>query len=219
LEIENMETMYRVRRDNLKKLSIEKFEGNKAALARAAGVHPNHINLMLSDNELHRRNLGEELARRIEEAVGLPRQWFDQPHGADADASITIPAHPIDASLAGVLKASPVTMTVARSWLTDRLVGMTAPENVFIATLSTGVLAPQISAGDLILVDGGVKSFVDDGVYILVSKEGAFVRGVRKALSGGFQLVTGSGSESVDTLKGIKVVGRLLRRVSLDSPL
>jgi hypothetical protein len=69
--------IYEVRRHNLHRLVLDQYDGNRAALARAAKVHPNQINLLLSDNIDHRRNLGEVLARKIESELKLPGGHLD----------------------------------------------------------------------------------------------------------------------------------------------
>ncbi|WP_145929202.1 hypothetical protein [Chromobacterium vaccinii] len=80
------------RRANLLAL-IEQY-GTIRHLAEKVDVAPNHLSLVKN----HVRNMGDKLARRIEEAVGKPVGWMDLPHdGGDLDlaqdvASVTITA-------------------------------------------------------------------------------------------------------------------------------
>ncbi|AOZ48817.1 hypothetical protein BKX93_01605 [Chromobacterium vaccinii] len=72
---------------------IEQY-GTIRHLAEKVDVAPNHLSLVKN----HVRNMGDKLARRIEEAVGKPVGWMDLPHdGGDLDlaqdvASVTITA-------------------------------------------------------------------------------------------------------------------------------
>lgn len=55
----------------------------KRACAEIWGTSPSYISQVLSDKTP--RQLGDEMARRIELAELLPRGWFDQIHGSDSN--------------------------------------------------------------------------------------------------------------------------------------
>ncbi|MGH8562739.1 MAG: helix-turn-helix domain-containing protein [Gammaproteobacteria bacterium] len=61
-----------IRVQNLRRLISE--YGQQRLLADAAGMNPSHLSQILTG----RRGLGENLARRIEETLGLPHLWLDQ---------------------------------------------------------------------------------------------------------------------------------------------
>lgn len=65
-----------VRRENLRILAA-RYE-TQAQFAAACGTAPSVISLIISPNP--KRNLGSQLARRIESATGLPFGWLDQVH-------------------------------------------------------------------------------------------------------------------------------------------
>lgn len=79
-----------IRRQNLLKLIEERFEGNKAAFARAIDRPAPNVHRMLIDVETvpvekgkkDNRGIGEKLARDIEGKLGLGPLWLDQanPH-------------------------------------------------------------------------------------------------------------------------------------------
>ncbi|MBB3142219.1 LexA family protein [Halomonas organivorans] len=66
-----------LRRDNLRALLNERFEGKKAALAHAIEREPSYISRCLSD-KAHRKKIGEDFARHIEKALALPNGWMDR---------------------------------------------------------------------------------------------------------------------------------------------
>lgn len=211
-----MVSIYELRKKNLQEVIFDRFKGNKAAFSRKADVHPNHTNLVLSDNPEHRRNIGEELARRIESSIGLPPMWLDGDRTGNHAAAVTIGAHAIADNLATVIKDSPVmSLTATSLWLAGLTAEATAVENIFMASVAGAELAPELMSGDVVLVDGAVKSFVSDGVYLLTSGKSAFTRRVRKTVSGGYVLSSRGQDETVETLAGIKIVGRILRKLDL----
>lgn len=68
-----------IRRDNLRALSAR--YRTQAEFAAACGTAPSVISLIASPNP--KRNLGSQLARKIELAQGLPSGWLDTPQGFD----------------------------------------------------------------------------------------------------------------------------------------
>lgn len=207
--------MFDTRRDNLRKIVLEKFEGNRAAFSRAAGVNQNQINLLLTDNVEHRRNLGEALARRMEAALHLESGWFDLAR-VSGDTPPTVAHHMvISGDIAGVFRNSPTACSVS---LCPSLVAglqgrITGPENLVICGVSTRDMEPVILMEDTILVDAGVKAITVSGVYVLVRGQDTFLRRVTRQITGGWLIENPSRpSESVvvETLKGIKTVARVV---------
>lgn len=211
-----MNDIFKIRRDNLMSLVLERFTGNRAALARASQVHPNHINLVLSTNEAHRRNIGEDLARRMEVKLSLPQKWLDSPHGVEnRNASVSVASLPIQASLSHVLRESKLTgISATNDWMEGISPEATALQNLFIASVSTSDMTPRLSVGDLVLVDGGVKVFTVEGTYIIDVSGDVLMRHIKKTISGGYLVISSSSEEKVDKLDGIKVLGRVVQKIN-----
>lgn len=72
--------IYEIRKHNLVKLIGNQRKGS---CAERWGMAPAHLSQILSDKTA--KNLGDDVARRIEEVEGLPRGWFDSiPAGDEA---------------------------------------------------------------------------------------------------------------------------------------
>lgn len=218
----NKELVFSLRKQNLNRLMLDRFQGNRAALARASGVHPNHINLILSNNEAIRRNLGEILARKIEDQLGLPAKWLDSPRdGAVVDAPISIDAPPIHESLHGALRKSEQIsgLVVTSGQAASLFRRVTAVESLIIATVDTTSAAPDLEEGDTVVVDTAVKGISVDGIY-LISKgnSGPMLRRIGKAITGEVTAAIGSEPPVVLTpaaVKALKVVGRVVAAVRI----
>ena len=76
------EDVYQVRRQNLVLLV---GTGSWAEFARRVDTDPNHLYTVKNGH----RNLGMELARRIEKVVGKPRGWMDHQHIDEVTEQIT----------------------------------------------------------------------------------------------------------------------------------
>ena len=66
------------RKENLKKIIFDRFDGNNAEFCRAIGKNANGINLILTNNPSHQRTMGESMAREIESILHLPIGFFDR---------------------------------------------------------------------------------------------------------------------------------------------
>ena len=64
--------IYAIRKHNLVKLIGNQRKGE---CAERWGMAPAHLSQILSDKTA--KNLGDDVARRIESVEGLPRGWFD----------------------------------------------------------------------------------------------------------------------------------------------
>lgn len=84
-----------IRRDNLRALAARYH--TQAEFAAACGTAPSVISLIVSPNP--KRNLGHQLARKIEAAQGLPPGWLDTPR-SDSEVETKTPE-----SNAGPLRA------------------------------------------------------------------------------------------------------------------
>ena len=70
-----------------------------------------------------------------------------------------------------------------------------------------------MSMDEHVLIDAGVKAVTVDGVYLIGSGNGMFLRKVTKQLSGGWLIQTPNSNleaARVDSLKGIRAAGRVV---------
>ncbi|WP_155419329.1 hypothetical protein [Chromobacterium subtsugae] len=89
-----------IRRERLQQLINERFNGNKGKFADFMGKARPQIYRLFSEGE-HRRDIGEDMAREIEEKVGLAKFQLDRPLEGDAagdgaDADINLQALPAE---------------------------------------------------------------------------------------------------------------------------
>ncbi len=212
-----MKDLYKIRKDNLMGLVLSKFTGNRAAMARAAAVHPNHMNLILSSNETHRRNIGEDLARRIEVSLSLPDKWLDHLHGIENSGTlVTVSSLPIQSSLSHILKEPSVTgISASNAWIQSVSSDATAVENLFLSSIATSEMSPLLSVGDLVIVDGASKGFSVEGTYILAVGEDVMLRRIKKTITGGYLVSSGASEERIDSLSELKIIGRIVQKMQM----
>ncbi|WP_336202810.1 S24 family peptidase [Pseudomonas guariconensis] len=88
--------IYEIRKHNLVKLIGNQRKGS---CAERWGMAPAHLSQILSDKTA--KNLGDDVARRIESIEGLPRGWFDSIPDETADSEI---AEPVPKTAADLVK-------------------------------------------------------------------------------------------------------------------
>lgn len=205
-------TAHEVRRDNLRQYINAKFEGNRSAFARAVDTDPNQINLLLSNGE-HRRNFTEGGARKFEKNLHLAEGYFDQPDLMGEESSQRVPRFEVPPEYASILRNDNMLghANFCNSYL-DTLAGkITSRENLVISRIATRDMAPEIGFDEHIILDIGVKAVTQDGVYIIGEGSDLFLRRVTKQMTGGWEISTPNHAVlKVDTLKGMKAVGKVL---------
>lgn len=80
--------IHAVRLENLRRLMRERFSNRQASLARAAGLAPGYVSFLFTG----RKRLGEGLARRIEQRLGLAGGSLDQPQSGAVEVRERPPA-------------------------------------------------------------------------------------------------------------------------------
>lgn len=206
--------VFEARRLNLIDHIEAQYEGNRAAFCRATGKNPNLINLVLTDNADYRRNIGEKLARSIEEKAGLQVGWLDLPRGATPGKSqcialVTYSDIPEDPPI----KPEHYAMIPVDATYPPVLTGVT---KLVFAVVTEASMEPTLGHGDIIYVDLRVKCVESDGLYVLRRGSRTEVRRVQR-LNGGlirlstdsqqFQALSGTVEE---IFEGIRVVGRVV---------
>lgn len=91
------------RQARVRELIRERFDGNQTKFAEAVGCEQNYISRVLSNGE-HRKNIGEQMARRIEKSLRLPALWLDA-DGGKAQVSERVTFYGMEISKEAVLLA------------------------------------------------------------------------------------------------------------------
>lgn len=68
-----------IRRYRLRKLVLTRFSGKQSAFADAIGRSASYVARLFSSNPAHSRNIGESLARQIEQICEVPTGFLDRP--------------------------------------------------------------------------------------------------------------------------------------------
>lgn len=166
--------VFEARRINLKELIRDRFEGNRAAFSRATGKNPNLINLLLSKNSDYQRNIGEKLARDIEERMQLDSGWLDRINEGPAGKQ---QQHVVIKALNGTGK-----LYLCRKYYTKHVPAEI--ENARYIVADEDAMSPTINQEDSIIVDTSFSSYVSDGVYCFVMHDKTYVRRLTKQLNG-----------------------------------
>jgi SOS-response transcriptional repressor LexA len=219
-----MDISFEVRRQNLALLIKDFYEGNRAAFCRATGKNPNLINLVLSSNPEYQRNIGEKLARDIEQRARIASGWLDTPHGIGTRNVTRIPVLtdsrdvPDHAPLKGDFS---VTLPMDDPMLALRSTGTA---NLVIVLAQESCMAPTIAVGDHVWLDLGVKMVKGDAIYLLRMKDKvSLLRRIQQLPNGDICITADNPAYSPQTFKASsrtmpRVIGKAIA-VSKRAPL
>lgn len=135
---QEMEIIKHCRRDRVLLLIKERFDGNKAAFAKAIGRPAPNVHRMLAiGSGKDQRGIGEELARDIEKSLDLPHLWLDQP----TETGIS--------SLANIRRVEPPKFDASPSNVSETLsVGKRVPLISWVQAGNWSEVADYLSPGD-----------------------------------------------------------------------
>ena len=173
--------IFELRRLKLQEL-VARFKTQRE-FAENAGLDPTVVSRMLYPvGKPNKRNIGEQAARQIEDALKISRGWMDglgPASNMDVDVptpntdtyrvevlDLTVSAGPgsfMISEFVEVLHAIEFTSEHARS-----LFGNRSQDDVKVMTVDGDSMSPTIKSGDRLFFDVSVRNFKVDGVYAFV---------------------------------------------------
>ena len=158
-----------IRRTNLRLLA-EQYGGQRE-LADKADIMPSQLSHIIGINPI--RNLGEQLARKIERNLGLSSGFLDQPFPASLSAN----SFPLEASIyLPVIEISIISGSnsfelkkvsdgvLTKKWLKDNGV---SSEKVFEYGISDNNMSPNLMPNDRLIIDAAQNEWIDASVFLV----------------------------------------------------
>jgi SOS-response transcriptional repressor LexA len=214
-----MSSVYQNRRAFLLKL-IEQH-GSQSKLAEKVGISPQQMGHIGGKNPV--RNIGEDLARRIESRCGLPLGIMDQGPGVDVskvqEESIEVPLLNITVSAGAGVPIPWSEEVVHKILLSKQWVRQHTTASSFntlaVVTAHGDSMAPTFSDGDVLLVDASVSSIRLDAVYVLSRDGELFIKRIQRNVDGSLMIISDNPAyqpQQIDdpAKAGLLVLGRVL---------
>ncbi|MGH8486479.1 MAG: S24 family peptidase, partial [Pseudomonas sp.] len=182
---------------DIRKTNLLQLIGNqrKAVCAERWGINPAHLSQILSHKT--EKNLGDEVARRIEAAEGLAAGWMDvlqsqavQPLPAGvAEGFVSIPHFDICGSMGnGNTAPNHVDvirdLTVHQDWLRGQGISFSSVHNLAVICGDGDSMAGTFNDGDALLVDRGVNEVRTDAIYVFSLEGDLFVKRLQRMTGG-----------------------------------
>ena len=185
-----------IRRANLRLLA-EQYGGQRA-LADKADIVPSQLSHIIGMNPI--RNLGEQLARKIERNLGLSTGFLDQPSPVNLSEnafpfapSIYLPLITVSVSSNSnsfeLKKIADGALT--KKWLLDNGV---SSEKVFEYDFSDNNMSPNLIVNDRLIVDAAQNEWVDANVFLVCMNGRLYVKRFFRLIGDEFRL----SSDNVD---------------------
>jgi len=179
-----------IRRANLRLLA-EQYGGQRA-LADKADIVPSQLSHIIGMNPI--RNLGEQLARKIERNLGLSTGFLDQP----SPVNLSENAFPLETSIYLPLIEVSVSSNsnsfelkkiadgaLTKKWLLDNGV---SSEKVFEYNFSDNNMSPNLIVNDRLIVDATQNEWVDANVFLVCMNGRLYVKRFFRLIGDEFRL-------------------------------
>ena len=212
--------MQNTRRRNLQ-LLVNKY-GSFAELNRALGRSPRDtvLNGIINGTKAPNgkaRNLGERLARQIEEKLGLPSAWLDRSSDAvgvdyferSADVKSDVVALPL-IPLSSATRSTKTSIYLDQS-LFDQAFPNAVIEDFRGAIIIDDSMSPTMNVGDRVLVNIHQNSISTDGIYLLKMNERLFFRRIRSSITGQIEITVdkpNAQSMPISQIQNLEVIGK-----------
>lgn len=209
-----------IRRNNLRELA-EKYGGQKA-LADAADLAPNQLNHIIGPNPI--RNVGEQLARKIELQLGLNKGYLDSIHSKENKASILATTESIyiphvsikmvDSELGYILEKEGDGL-FKKDWAKDRGVD---PTQVFQFKMNYDNMSPTILKDDFLIIDSSRIDTCDSNIYLIILNGIVHVKRVFYLLSNEVRISNDSDNKmlypdivtNVSNISQLRIIGQVI---------
>ncbi len=211
---------YAIRKTKLD--ALIKQAGTQAAVAEKIGTNKSYLSQIISPKGS--RNVGDALARKIENAYGFPFGWLDNPEPPQTTPNdgewsefALIPRYRAEASM-GLGVEAPASdeitghLAFKHVWLQKRRLN---PKFLTVIDAIGDSMYPTINDGDVLLVDLRQKEPIDNRIFVLRMNQQLYAK--RLQFRPGSRLVVHSDNPhsppfDVDTAEssGLDIIGRVV---------
>lgn len=211
------ERAYRENRRQWLSLWADEVGGPKR-LADLTDTVDTHITAVIKG----RRNVGDDLAEKLERKLGKPdgvMDWPPQDRVAREAVTPYLPGFeavsiPVLATAASMGPGAEVhddvvvgRLTLSPQWVTKTLKPLSRLENLRFIHGYGDSMEPTFCDGDILLVDAGVPAIRVDGIYVLEANDRLYIKRVRQRMDGTFEISSDNPNvKTVDVLDGSRPV-------------
>lgn len=213
-------TIEEIRLENARSLVMSECGNVQARFGARLGLSRQLVNNYMGKTPT--KNIGSELARRIESEFGRPIGWMDERHtgrtaqmaGDDVLIGRLRSASPLSAVIPALLGSTVNQLNVSREWM-RRNVGARPVESMVLSTVAGDAMAPTLPDGALVLVDRSATSAKDDGIYMLTSmdarrREAVYFRRIGRLTDGSVRLYADSPSVAPEMHASLEKAGLIV---------
>jgi hypothetical protein len=211
--------IFALRRANLRDLINNKFNGVAAKAAAELGMQASYMSRVFSDNPAHSRNIGNDLARKIERVFDLPEGWMDREHPGNGQTGLAVEPRSVTIAELPLLDtptevSGVASIVVSERWMYQHL-GVADPSSMTVLTATGDAMGDTFHDGDVLFVDRSHTSISADAIYAIVLNGELWVRRVQRKMDGSVALIPDNERYEThlldpETRTSIRVLGRVV---------
>lgn len=191
-----MKDIKAIRRENFRKL-VDSLDGVTSA-TKVLRMSQSHVSQLYSTRAI--KNIGDRLARKIEEQGGLVPGSLDLPLSSSGDYLLTVPIVDADTIVGdNYLKRLPALTSPATSpddqpfvvW--DNMNPYTPQGQLFAMYVADSSMYPKLHPNDLVIFDTSIEALRPGCLVVAATQTGhAIMRTLKEAPGGGYDLLVES---------------------------
>ncbi|MCE9874249.1 helix-turn-helix transcriptional regulator [Hafnia alvei] len=200
---------FEIRRQRLRQLRDERFNGKASALANEIGVDPSYVSRMLyPEDKKGRKRIGEEMVETIESKLKLPTGWMD-----DLVSNTNIPmSYNEGIEFSGSIKNGIVEVIGEAVLGVDGSIEMmeqlsgwlriySDDPKAFAVKVRGDSMFPRINSGEFVVVEPSRTIYAGDEVFIRTSSGHNMIKKIGYDRDGYYQFVSVNQSHAPITMR------------------
>lgn len=236
-----MNFLAEIRLENMKRLVEE--VGSVAELAKRAGyAQPSYLYQIINQTAIQNgkpKNIGGQMARKLEKAMNKAVGWLDIKHNED-DATPVIYRSNTPVVRAGWISIPHLTATgkmgdgieaddpdavidfivIAQNWARRQFGGNISSLRVINAKGDS--MADTIAEGDVVFVDSSISCYDGDGIYVIRTASGLRIKRLQALVTEGLKIISDNKAYDAEivvgqNLENIHICGKVKGRWTLDT--
>lgn len=171
-----------IRKDNLRKVIVDKFNDNIDKFAAAVDKHRNFIYALLWDiDNPNNRKITDKMARFLEKKSGLVDGFLDSDGSASAISRNVLNIPFLEIELSTRLQEMKYSPELSFPLLFSELNGkpINSPTDLFAVKVFDNSLFPQVKFGDTVIIDYSMRRLESNQYYLVKYYEIFYIRRVK----------------------------------------
>jgi len=185
------------------KLALEKSGLSKTDLWKGCGVRSSTVTSWFRGPNQTISGINLMNASRI---LGVNPDWLATGKGYMSSTTISSSKYDDESTYIQISNPSQSksieSIKLSLNWIKERAAGAN-PNQLSIVFINDDSMSPTLNQGDFIIINSNIKKFSNDGIYIINTIAGSFIKRIQKLLDGTYLIKSDNPSYEPQSIKAL----------------